>query len=326
MELSGTQEMDFRELKKMQAGIKEFKRVILVYNRNSGTQFFSSMATKITEISGALKHLSGACNAELCIIDSFPQVDEIAEKAFRDKADWVIIAGGDGTIRAMIEKMSDRGYFPYISIFPAGTVNLVGKELDISSNTSYWLESVKTGNVVSVYTGRTNGSLFLTVTGIGFDSLVVENVSETEKKVFNKLAYAWEGMDMVRREMLLGNWRYRFKVRFDNEETWHEAVSVIVGKSRYYAGIYCLFKDASISEPILHAALFKGSGRSDFMRYAAAIAKGNLDDVGNIMIKKAREIEICCNEKNFPAELDGDAVEEAPLKIKLVEEPLKFIV
>ncbi len=309
----------------MQVDIKEFKKVMLVYNRNSGTQFFSSMAPKITEILGSLKQLSDAGNVELFIIENFPQVDEIAEKACRDKADWVIIAGGDGTIRAIIEKMADKNFFPYISIFPTGTVNLVGKELDISSNPREWLDGVEKGNVVPVYTGRTNGSIFLTVASIGFDSLVVENVSETEKKVLNKLAYAWEGVDLVRREMLFSKWRYRFKVRFD-DDTWHEAASVIVGKSRYYAGRYSLFKGASISEPILHAALFKGSSRSDFMRYGLAIAKSNLEGDGSIIIKKAKKIEICCSEKNFPSELDGDAVGEAPLKIEIVEEPLKFIV
>ena len=65
---------------------------------------------------------------------------------------------------------------------------------------------------------------------------------------------------------------YKFQVRLDDEEEWYEASSVIVGKSRYYAGRYSLFNGASLCVPQLHVAIFTGDTRADFMRYAAVIA------------------------------------------------------
>ena len=62
-----------------------------------------------------------------------------------EKVDWVIIAGGDGTIRALIEKLSNRKYVPYISVFPAGTVNLVAKELLVSNDPGKWFKRVSKG-------------------------------------------------------------------------------------------------------------------------------------------------------------------------------------
>ena len=108
----------------------------------------------------------------------------------------------------------------------------------------------------------------LGVAGIGFDSLVVDKVTEKEKKLLNKLAYVWHGTEIMRKEFLFNNWRYRFQVRFDDEEQWYDATSVIVGKSRYYAGRYNLFNGASLSSPLLHAALFTGDKRGDFIRQA----------------------------------------------------------
>ena len=304
---------------------KKFHRVILIYNRNSGKQLFASMNMKINEIYKHLKAFLGSEVIELCEIRRFAEVESLVERAVAEKIDWVIIAGGDGTIRAVIERFSNKGHMPYISIVPAGTVNLVAKELLLANDPSKWIKRILKGIEIPVYLGRCNGHVFLTVTGIGFDSLVVDNVSEKEKKLLSKAAYAWEGAELLRKEMLFSNWRYRFKIRFDEEEEWYEAASIIVGKSRYYAGHYNLFRDASLSKPLLHIAYFKGATRADFASYATCIALESLGLNKNIIVRTAKKLEIVCQQGEFPAELDGDVLTMAPLKIALEETPVKFL-
>ena len=114
-------------------------------------------------------------------------------------------------------------------------------------------------------------------------------------------------------------------VAVDDEDEWYDATSVIVGKSRYYAGRYNLFNGASLSSPLLHAALFTGDKRADFIRYAACIAMEALTLDNDIIIRAAKKMEIRCNEENFAAELDGDAVTTAPLLIEMESEPIKFL-
>lgn len=305
--------------------VKKFKKVVLLYNRNSGKQIFASMMSKVNETFKRIKAVVGAKNAEMWDIKYFDQIPEIAQRVVDEQADWVIIAGGDGTIRAMIEQLANRKYVPYISVFPAGTVNLVAKELLVKSDPEKWCKRMFKGIKSPVYLGRANGNVFLTVAGVGFDSLVVDNVSEKEKKLLNKLAYVWQGTEIMRKELLFNNWRYRFQVRFDDEEKWLEGTSVIVGKSRYYAGRYNLFFGASLGSPQLHVALFTGDKRSDFIRYAACIAMEALTLDNDIIIRKARRLEIRCNEENFAAELDGDAVTTTPLVIEMEPEPIIFL-
>lgn len=305
--------------------VKKFKKVVLLYNRNSGKQIFASMMSKVNETFKRIKAVVGAKNAEMWDIKYFDQIPEIAQRVVDEQADWVIIAGGDGTIRAMIEQLANRKYVPYISVFPAGTVNLVAKELLVKSDPEKWCKRMFKGIKSPVYLGRANGNVFLTVAGVGFDSLVVDNVSEKEKKLLNKLAYVWQGTEIMRKELLFNNWRYRFQVRFDDEEEWLEGTSVIVGKSRYYAGRYNLFFGASLNSPQLHVALFTGDKRSDFIRYAACIAMEALTLDNDIIIRKARRLEIRCNEENFAAELDGDAVTTTPLVIEMEPEPVIFL-
>lgn len=305
--------------------VTKFKKVVLLYNRNSGKQLFASMMAKVNETFKLVKDLIGSKNAEMRDIRYFDQIPEIAQQIVDEQADWVIIAGGDGTIRAMIEQLANRKYTPYISVFPAGTVNLVAKELQLKADPHKWFKRVSKGITVPVYLGRANDNVFLTVAGIGFDSLVVDNVTEKEKKLLNKLAYVWQGTEIMRKELLFNNWRYRFQVRFDDEDEWLEGTSVIVGKSRYYAGRYNLFSGASLSSPLLYVALFTGDKRGDFIRYAACIAMEALTLDNDIIIRTAKKLEIRCNEENFAAELDGDAVTTAPLKIEMEPEPIKFL-
>ncbi|MGM9562196.1 MAG: diacylglycerol/lipid kinase family protein [Phascolarctobacterium sp.] len=307
------------------AEVMQFKKVVIVYNRNSGKQLFASMIARINEIFKRLKDALGSKTVELREIKRFDEIPAIAEALQAEAVDWVIIAGGDGTIRAFVEQLSNRKYLPYISVFPAGTVNLVAKELLLSGDPYKWAKRVLKGVEVPVYLGRANGHVFLTVTGIGFDSLVVDNVTEKEKKLLNKLAYVLQGTEIMRKEVLFNNWRYRFEVRFDDEDQWHECSSVIVGKSRYYAGRYNLFRGASLSTPWLYTALFTGAKRADFIRYAACIAMEALGLDKDIVVRRAKRLEIRCNVEDFAAELDGDAVTTAPLSIELEEEPIKFL-
>ena len=307
------------------AEVMQFKKVVIVYNRNSGKQLFASMMAKINEIFKRLKDQLGSKTVELREIKRFDEIPAIAQEIKDEQVDWVVIAGGDGTIRALIEQLSNRKYLPFISVYPAGTVNLVAKELLMSGDPYKWAKRVLKGVEVPVYLGRANGYIFLTVTGIGFDSLVVDNVTEKEKKLLNKLAYVLQGTEIMRKEVLFNNWRYRFEVRFDDEEEWHECSSVIVGKSRYYAGRYNLFRGASLSTPWLYTALFTGAKRADFIRYAACIAMEALGLDKDIVVRKAKRLEIRCNVEDFAAELDGDAVTTAPLSIELEEEPIKFL-
>lgn len=307
------------------AEVDKFKKVVIVYNRNSGKQLFASMMAKINEIFKRLKDQLGFKTVELREIKRFDEIPAIAKEMKAEQVDWVVIAGGDGTIRALIEQLSNNNYLPYISVFPAGTVNLVAKELLMSGDPYKWAKRVLKGVEVPVYLGRANGHVFLTVTGIGFDSLVVDNVTEKEKKLLNKLAYVLQGTEIMRKEVLFSNWRYRFQVRFDDEEEWHEASSVIVGKSRYYAGRYNLFRGASLSTPWLYTALFTGAKRADFIRYAACIAMEALGLDKDIVVRRAKRLEIRCNVEDFAAELDGDAVTSAPLRIELEDEPIKFL-
>ena len=158
--------------------IAAFQKVMIVYNRNSGKQLFASMLARVNEVKKRLKQVIDPKSLEIVEIKSFEQVEGLAARICQEKYDWIIVAGGDGTLRAIIDVFAKHEHMPYVSVFPAGTVNLVAKELLMSNDPAKWVKRVSKGIVSPVQLGKANGHIFLTVAGIGFDSLVVDNVSE----------------------------------------------------------------------------------------------------------------------------------------------------
>ncbi len=305
--------------------IKKFKKVLIIYNPNSGKQIFVSMLSKVLDLKRRLAALIGTQAVEMTELKSFAALTAWADKIKEERYDWIIVAGGDGTLRAMIEELDRCGYWPYISVFPAGTVNLVAKELELFADAARFVQRVRRGRVKQLRIGRANGHVFLTVAGIGFDSMVVDRVTSLEKRFLSSFAYVWQSGELMRRELLFSNWRYRFRVRFDDNPEWYDASSVIIGKSRYYAGRYSLFKGATVANDYFNVALFTGSSRADFLRYAAMIVMEALDEKGGVIIKQARTITVACNVEGFPAELDGDAVTTTPLLIDLHPQIVNFL-
>lgn len=306
--------------------VRQFKRVFILYNRYSGRQLFASMMSRINEVYKLLKQELDA-EIELLDVQYFEQMPELAKKAAEDNCDWVIIAGGDGTIRTFVEDMLRLNFRPYISVFPAGTVNLIAKEVSLRNEPERWVHRALKGFVYPFYTARANGNLFLTVASVGFDSLVVDSVGALQKRLLNKFAYVLQSTQLVRRELVFSNWRYAFRVRFDNEKECHTGSSVIVGKSRYYAGRYNLFQDAALSSPYLYVAVFSGNKRADILKYASLIALEGLNLDKDILCRRARKvvIESVNLVEDFPVELDGDVVASTPLTLEIMDEPLLFI-
>ena len=306
--------------------IEGFERVLLVHNHNSGKQtFLSGIHSNVESIARQLMRMYGAERFQYVKVGTFAETQAVGKKICAEKIQWVIVAGGDGTLRALVEECVDQDYWPYVSIYPAGTVNLVAKELMQKTDVHNWMYRVSKGVTTPVCLGRANDRIFLTVAGIGVDSMVVQQVTPKEKKYLSTLAYVRQSGRVLGNEMLLHNWKYRFQVMINGDGVWHQASSVIVTKSRYYAGRFSLVNGGSLSNPTMHVCLFTKGRCVDFLRYTALIAADMLTLDKSVEIYPAQQVDIRCNVSKFAAELDGDAVVTSPLSIALLPKPLEFI-
>lgn len=123
--------------------------------------------------------------------------DDVAREALEAGANAVLVAGGDGTVRAVSEAMSGSGV--RLAIVPSGTGNLLARNLKLPlADPEVMIRAVFDGDTLPMDVGwsrlqRPDGSLeeraFVVMGGIGLDAAMIANTNPQLKKTMGWVAY-----------------------------------------------------------------------------------------------------------------------------------------
>jgi len=249
-----------------------------------------------------------------------------AEAWARDSAaagyDVVVAAGGDGTIREVINGLVGIPAAPPLAILPLGTANVLAVEIGLSSDPAALAEMIATGKGRPICLGRIRGqtgrgTVFTAMAGVGFDAHVVAGISLGLKRIIGKGAYVAEALRQ------LGSFRFPcYQVVADGRA--YEAASVIVANGRHYAGRYVCAPAAAIAVPLLHVCLFDSGGPLAALRYMAALQTGRLEARPDYRIVPTRQVTISAP-AGEPVQADGDIVAHLPVEIDVVSGALRLV-
>lgn len=109
------------------------------------------------------------------------------QAACDDGAGLVIACGGDGTVRACAQALA--GGMTPLAIVPAGTGNLLARNLRIPSDVAGAIRVALTGSDRRLDVGLANGEVFLVMAGAGIDAAIMANTSRPAKEAVGALAY-----------------------------------------------------------------------------------------------------------------------------------------
>ena len=105
---------------------------------------------------------------------------ELASQAVREKVNFVIAVGGDGTVnevaRALVESSSVLG------IIPMGSGNGLARDLSIPMDPRKALEVICGGNIRTIDYCKANGLVFFCTCGVGFDASVSERFAKGKRR------------------------------------------------------------------------------------------------------------------------------------------------
>src|SRR5690606_10591906 len=111
-----------------------------------------------------------------------------AEQALASGPAVIIVAGGDGTVRAVADVVHGSG-IP-IALIPTGTGNLLARDLGISlGDIEGDIEAAFTGATRAVDVGGARRHGFGVMAGMGLDAEMAEHTSSLAKKHLGWLAY-----------------------------------------------------------------------------------------------------------------------------------------
>lgn len=112
------------------------------------------------------------------------------EAALETGSELIIACGGDGTVRACAESLV--GTAVPLAIIPAGTGNLLARNLEIPMDFPAALDTALSGERLAIDTGLANGETFTVMAGAGRDADIMENTSSEAKDRLGSLAYVIE--------------------------------------------------------------------------------------------------------------------------------------
>lgn len=193
-----------------------------------------------------------------------------ARRALAARADVVIAAGGDGTVRAVAEGLRDSGV--PLALLPSGTGNLLARNLDLPLNS---IEH----SVLTAFTGadrridlgiaeitRPDGmveeNVFLVMAGLGLDAKMIAMTDSKLKKAVGWLAYVDAG---VRALPSLKPVRLRYSVD-DEAEKQLSVHTILIGNCGALPGGILLIPDAKPDDGLLDVAALRPQGKFGWLR------------------------------------------------------------
>ncbi|SEO32857.1 lipid kinase, YegS/Rv2252/BmrU family [Rhodospirillales bacterium URHD0017] len=244
----------------------------------------------------------------------------LAETCDASRYSVIAVAGGDGTINEVVNGLAGRGdNAPAVGIVPLGTANVLAHELGLGFSAAAVARTMTAGRALLVQPGEAvNGAgarCFSLMAGAGFDAKVVAGVSAPLKRRLGRAAYVWRSLVEARRYRPV-----RYEVEIDG--ACHEASSVIVTRSRHYAGPYVVAPKAALGEPLLHVCLFERWGRSHTFRYGMALLLGRLPRSAGYRVVTGRSVRVSVRSdagelREQPVQIDGDDALTLPVSIGL---------
>ena len=222
----------------------------------------------------------------------------------------VIVAGGDGTVNAVVNALSPGR--ATLAVLPLGTANVLALELGISTAAD-GIARIARGSTRPLAVGLIEGAggvsrRFLLMAGIGLDGDIVRGVRTWEKRLFKKGAYLLSALRCLLR------WRQgRFPLLADG--TALECHSVVICNGARYGGNRILMPGADISEPILDLFCITAVSRLSWLRVVTSILAGHPCRPGDVTLLRAGWVDVGGGRA---IQLDGDYLGQAPVRVSTI--------
>lgn len=186
------------------------------------------------------------------------------QQALADGALLVLVAGGDGTVRAVAESIADTD--AKLALIPSGTGNLLARNIAVPhQNTADAVHVAFHGHPRPIDIGqvrlhRADGESeehgFLVMVGLGIDAEVMASTNANLKRAVGWLAYVEAGMRALPKAR-----PFRTRYALDGGAT-HSAhvMTILVGNSGTLPGGIILLPDAALDDGRLDIAVLQPRG------------------------------------------------------------------
>lgn len=222
-----------------------------------------------------------------------------------DRADLVVVAGGDGSLNAAASALIERK-LP-LGILPGGTANDLARTLGLPLDMIGAAKIIVAGRTKAIDVGDVNGKPFFNVASLGLSARLADRLSRETKRRWGRLAYA-----LTATEVLIEARRFGAVIRPDDgSETKVRSLQIAVGNGRHYGGGMIVEETAQIDDGRLdlYSLEFRDVWKLPFMALAFRQGRHGLRDEVRTMSGTRFEIR---TRRPMPVNADGEIVTQTP--------------
>ena len=229
----------------------------------------------------------------------------MAEQAAVSGADLVMVCGGDGTVREVCAELAGTG-IP-VGIIPAGTGNLLARNLDIPLYIRSAIDVALNGqdraiDLVEVGGDGIEDTHFMVMAGMGFDAAIMEGVNDDIKKKIGWIAYVVSGL----RSLMFP--AVKVEIQIDDEPpTTHRARTVVVGNVGFLQAGMPLLPDATIDDGVLDVVILHPKQFLSWIPLAVRVLRKSATVDELIDRRTGARVRIKAS-TDTPRQLDGDSI------------------
>lgn len=288
------------------------RSAVIIYNPSSGQR--RNRFESVSQMVDAL-HRRGV-SAVLQATAAPGDARRLARGAAAAGVGLIVVHGGDGSVNEAMQTLVG-GSTP-LAVWPAGTSNVLARELDLPSGLERVADMVAAARTRRVSVGRAGERYFLLMAGIGLDAAVVRAVSPGLKRVAGEGAYWMAGFK------LLTDWRpQRFLLEVEGQQ--YGATFAVVANAAAYGGGLRFAPRARMDDDLLDLCLFDSTQRHRFARYLAAAFSGSHLDLPGVTYLQAQQAIARGNEQQL-VQVDGDLLGPLPMTFACVPAALSLVV
>ena len=287
------------------------KNIAFIVNPISGTKSKSRLAKLIRE-SLDLQQFAPT----VVVTEYAGHATQLAQQFALQDYYAVVAVGGDGTINEVASGLI--GSQTALGIVPNGSGNGFARHLDISTRMNRAIEMLNSSEPIFIDYGMVNDIPFFSTCGVGFDAVVAEKFSDTERGLKGYMQTIFKDLFQYKPETyhIEGNGiditTKAFLVNFANASQW--------GYEAYIA------PKASIQDGWLDVAIVSEFPMVIAAGLALSLFTKTIDEMLHMNTIRAKEL-ILTRESEGIMQIDGTPIMmPAKLHVKIVEDGLKVLV
>ncbi len=279
--------------------------VTVILNRQAGSLIALSPAEVRRQVAAWFADAGMA--VEVIASPPGPPLAAAIERALADRAEALIVGGGDGTVASAAGRLA--GTDTALGVLPLGTLNLLAKDLEIPLDLPAAIRALAGAWVRAIDVAEVNGHVYLNNSVLG----LYPSIAQARERL--RAARGWRRwlvfVKVVARTIWFHN-RLKLELEIDGRPRRVVTVGLVIANNTYHADTAAAPDFRTLDEGVLSVYISRHRGRFDLLRLLVTVPLGGWQHDRALEITTARTVVVHGRRRRLKVAFDGEVMRMAP--------------